>query len=191
MRYEIHITISNTSVLDYHKFNQYCRSIHGCKANLIELSKGEYPLQLMLTKRDTFETDNQALKWGNEMSSKAMKDGWDVTRLKVESPLTEGKSEYFEVHFNFHVYRKNRPDFHSFLEKNPQFLHSHNLVYRPLHYLSLREYYTPVGHGDYIPLYNKFLNAETLIKDFNLPLVETQFERVLIDTNPDIDKGWV
>jgi|ERR1700739_2050117 len=178
MKYELHITVEGESDKALvARFQDYCIASQLCKSNLIALSSGIYTPQLMLAKKTTFDSDDAAIEWGMRISEAIASEGFKPTRIKVESPLTEGLSAYYESHFKF---RSGTPvTFGGFLKSN-------NVLHDGIHYLSLRHYVV----GDVAGAFAKFESGK--VTTSKVPSFEgCHYERVIIDTNPQIDSGWV
>src|SRR5271166_1902183 len=93
--YELHITVAEK---DLEAFDKHCRTSLLCKANLIELNRGEH---VMLAKKGILNTDEEAFEWAEITKSFLEIAKWTPIRVKVESPLMAGPSRYFEAHWKF------------------------------------------------------------------------------------------
>lgn len=186
MFYETHVTVEEAPSLKLSLAFKHICELQGWKCNLIELSRGSFPLQLMLAAKKEVENDEAAIAWGGELADFCSKDGWNVVRIKVESPLVAVTPHaYFEAHYKFHITNADtKARFIEFATKEG-FLRSHNLFRRSLHYLSLRNYGTSAETANL-----QFDKGWYLIKGADLGFESAHYERVLIDTNPKIDEGW-
>jgi hypothetical protein len=196
--YELHITVAENSSLE--TFNEYCHTKLRCKANLIELSQGTYPLQLMLAKKGIVNTDEEALEWGDITKGFVEIAKWTPTRVKVESPLMPGPSIYFEAHWKFDLGMKRtglRPSIsqtdmvlalEEFALAYPGFLRSRNVGNSGVYYYSVRSYQPDFAVA--AALFDKYHRAVVDYIDFVVPLDGVHYERVLFDSNPSLDEGW-
>lgn len=196
--YELHITVAENDRLE--AFNDHCRSkALLCKANLIELNQGKYPLQLMLAKKGILNTDEEALEWGEITKGFLEIAKWTPIRVKVESPLMAGPSIYFEAHWKFDLNtpRQMRPKVSQddmkralgeFTVAYPGFLRSRNVGNSGVYYYSVRsyqpDYQVAAAHFD------KYHRRIVDYLDFVVPLDGVHYERVLYDSDPSIDAGW-
>lgn len=199
MWYEVHVTVEEqptlTQTIDFEKV---CREEFNCKCNLIELSSGKYPLQLMLAAKAAHKDDEQAAVWGMIFAKRLTDKGWNVVRTKVESELKKGTNAYFEAHWKFHLDGQQRfmefnhfiSVFNSPLEDAdpatwPKYMSSRNHLQEGVYYLSQRNY-----SGDYNAAKKQFDKASKQIEQYNLPLDKAHYERVLCDSFPGLDEGW-
>jgi hypothetical protein len=194
--YELHITVAENDQLE--SFEERCKGFL-CKANLIELNQGQYPLQLMLAKKGILNTDAEALEWGEIMSGFVGVTKFTPIRVKVEAPLGGGQVTYFEAHWKFDLGspREGRPkvsrdnmerSIEEFTASFPGFLRSRNVGRPSVYYLSQRAY-----HNDFDEAMVQFDSAHTQIVkylDFAVPLGGVHYERVLFDSDPSLDAGW-
>jgi hypothetical protein len=196
--YELHITVAENDRLE--AFDDHCRSKKLlCKANLIELNQGTYPLQLMLAKKCIVNTDEEALEWGDITKGFLEIAKWTPIRTKVEAPLGSGPAAYFEAHWKFDLDfpREGRPkvsrddmkrSIGEFTVAYPGFLRSRNIGRTGVYYLSQRAY-----HSDFDEAMAQFDLAHAQIVrylDYVVPLDGVHYERVLFDSNPSLDEGW-
>lgn len=194
--YELHITVAENDRLE--SFEERCKGFL-CKANLIELNQGKYPLQLMLAKKGILNTDAEALEWGEIMKGFVEVTNFTPIRVKVEAPLGSGQAAYFEAHWKFDLTcpREGRPkvswdnmkrSIGEFTVAYPGFMRSRNVGRPSVYYLSQRAY-----HSDFDEAMAKFDLAHAQIVrylDFVVPLDGVHYERVLFDSDPSLDAGW-
>lgn len=195
MLYEAHISIGKYPDRELAKrFHADITAAGFKKTNFLALSHGEFPLQLMLVDHKELFDDRVAMAWGVELSSKMLLMGYDVSRIKVESRLSPGKARYYEAHWKLNLQNTKQGDLlKEFLQLNPGWLYSWNVLREGLHYLSTRVYTSSApGYEEYVSKVanEQFIHREQQIKDFGLPLEGGHYERVLFDTNHELDRGW-
>lgn len=188
--YELHITVEKfPSITQTVDFGKYCQENLKCKANLIELSTGKYPLQLMLAQKHGLENDAAALDWASDYTALLRDyDHWDVVRVKVESALKKGPAIYFEAHWKFVLQSDDQiGTFNNFLvmHSGQGFLSSRNLLKDGVYYLSQRNYQV-----DHKAAERQFNAVSKKIELAQLPLEGVHYERVLTDSFPGLDEGW-
>ena len=186
--YELHVTVeehpSLTQTIDFEKL---CRETLNCKANLIELSGGKYPMQLMLAAKFGWNTDEGAMEWGRDMERILRLRGWNPVRTKVESALKPGPSVYFESHYKLLLPTDNDVQgLNQFVLLHPNtFLSSRNQLHDGVYYLSMRSY-----QPDHKVALKAFEAGRHLIEKA-LSLESYHYERVVYDSFPGLDEGWV
>lgn len=182
--YELHVTVLPERVLE---FASFCEKIKA-KPLYIQLQHGEHKDQLMLATTTMLPDDSAALAWANDYAD-MLRPHFSLSRVKLESRLTEGANEYYEAHWKLDG--KYDPNYWTcetfkFLNTHPELLFSRNLFDTRILYLSQRIY----GKTDPIAASHAF-NASGVAISFNgLPLVKTHYERCVYDDNPSIDAGW-
>lgn len=187
--YETHVTVEEHPTLKQAAdFASFANSI-SCKPLLIELSSGSFPLQLMLATRGQRSTDREAVEWGAQLENRVEQAGWKVVRTKVESPLMPGEASYYEAHWKFLLStEEDHQKWGGFLKQRSGFLASKNLFKEGLFYLSQRV--RPAQIDDYSFAQNAFDDGQLCFHADNLHSEGGHYERVLLDTNPALDKGW-
>jgi len=183
--YELHVTVQPDDVL---AFLAFCAKVK-TKPLYIQLNQGTHQDQLMLAQTHMLQDDKIAKGWADDYTN-TMKRGFNVLRTKLESRLTEGPNEYYEAHWKFD-FGKN-PNYWAcavldLRVRHPHLLHSRNLLDTRIHYLSQRIYNLadPVAAN---AIFNK--SGET-IATHGLPIQKVHYERVVLDSNPKIDNGWL
>lgn len=183
--YELHITVQHDDVL---RFANYCKDIKA-KPLYIQLSNGEHPDQLMLAAtHHELHTDAEALAWAEDRGH-WVETQFQVTRIKLESQLTEGPTVYFEAHWKLDINYAERSYWLgkvSPLCHELDLLYSRNLFAAPIHYLSQRIY----NCTDPLTAEIIFDDTSKAIQRAGLPLIKTHYERVIWDSNPTLDAGW-
>ena len=194
--YELHVTVEeHPTMLQANNFASLCQEL-GFKTNLIELSSGIFPLQLMMATKYNREDDGKALSYAMDVAGDFIARGWKPVRVKVETPVEAGTAAYYEAHWKFLIKteedRQNWDDFlkaRSWQSTHPEaFLVSKSLFKKGLFYLSSRIYNEPHWYAN-----NMFTDTESCIlrkSDLRKNLEGGHYERVVYDSNPQIDTGW-
>jgi len=181
--YELHVTVLPERIFE---FSTYCKGPNS-KALYIQLNRGLHKNQLMLATTAMLPDDATAKDWAKEFGQR-ISQSFEITRVKLESRLTEGPNEYYEAHwkldFLFGEDRENQID--EFLSDKPHLLRSLNLLNPRIHYLSQRIY----NSSDPLTSSRQFNASGVAINFGGLPLVKTHYERCVWDSNPALDYGW-
>ena len=182
--YELHVTVLPERVLE---FASFCEKIKA-KPLYIQLQHGESKDQLMLAITTMLPDDTAALAWTNDYAD-MIRPHFSISRVKLESRLTEGANEYYEAHWKLDG--KYDPNYWTcetmkFLATHPDLLFSRNLFDTRILYLSQRIY----GETDPIAASRKFNGSGVAINFDGLPLVKVHYERCVYDSNPSLDAGW-
>lgn len=173
-------------------FTDFC-GIHNAKAILIELAKGDFTHQPMLSKVAYAETLNQALSVGNMLSSQLQQGGFEVKRLKIEIPANRahelitspsGFSSYFEWHGKLSY---TAPD--DLIQLAVR--HKAHLSFNALsgqsdtRFLTLREYGTE-------QLFRGRVQALVRgLSEGDWRILKQEFEYCVYDNNAFLDQGWL
>lgn len=182
--YELHVTVLPERVLE---FASFCEKIKA-KPLYIQLQQGQHKDQLMLAATHMLPNDEAALAWATNYRD-IVAPHFGITRVKLESRLTEGPNEYYEAHWKLDC--KHDTEYWScetdkFLVEHPELLWSRSLFDTRILYLSQRIY----GETDPIAASHKFNGSGIAINFGGLPLVKTHYERCVYDSNPSLDADW-
>jgi len=181
--YELHVTVVPERIIE---FVSFCKSDQS-KALYIQLSKGSHKNQLMLATTAMLPDDPTAKRWAMEFGQR-VEQSFKVTRVKLESRLTEGSNEYYEAHWKLDfLFGDGENQLDEFLLDKPYLLRSLNLLDPRIHYLSQRIY----NCSDPLASSSQFNASGITINFGGLPLVKTHYERCVWDSNPALDDGWV
>lgn len=200
VNYEFHVTVEkHPTMKQANDFASFATAIK-CKPLLIELSSGRFPLQLMLAERSELSSDEAAIRHALALNDIVTAAGWKIVRSKVESTLMPGVATYFEAHWKLLLKNEDsRQKWTEFLKKTPGFLASKNIFERGKFYLSQRTYYDASAFPTDQHLFanNVFSDVERhqIIPTFGHKHAAQfdggHYERVLLDSNPGLDAGWV
>ena len=189
--YELHISVEeHPSIEQTVKFTEVCEEMLG-KCLLFQLANGDFPLQLMISRRSELNDDATAVKWARTQAEMIKQLGWNVVRVKVEAPFSSKtygpklNSMYTEAHWKFHLY--NNTNLRSWLDSRPElgFRHSWNVMNEGVNYLTARSQDLNVTR---VQTKLDQLGAELVVAGF-CP-VKVHYERVLYDSNLRLDHGW-
>lgn len=192
MQGEIHVTVEDfPTVKQANEFGEFCRSLGG-KPLLIQLAKGNNPLQLMIAYKVKVEDDESLLQAADALAIQIVNAGWHVVRVKTEAKLGTGTNQYFEAHWKWNLHpndavkvMQNVMDFAG----NGQLHHSRSLFNPRVHWLTAR------SKGDFADAGEEFDQLQSNM--FNLvgrkvweAMEGVHYERVIQDSNPRLDDGW-
>jgi hypothetical protein len=155
------------------------------KILLIELDEGaEYPFHLMVTANHQFETDKEAEEWAVNLRNIVASNDWHIERMKLEAQMGEGPGEYYEAHWRVGFLDSMIEKVISFTRRYPQFKYSWSLLDREKKYFTARYFeYEPSAAQKYFQELTNLLGS-------NFKVTKAETERVVIDTNPEFDRGW-
>jgi len=180
--FELHVTVLPQRILE---FAAFCKELQA-KPLYIQLDQGIHKNQPMLAATTMLPDDMSAKAWAMDYGE-LVAGHFPVSRVKLESRLTEGPNEYYEAHWKF-AFPNGDCDMalDIFVEDKPHLLRSYNLLDFRTHYLSQRIY----GSSDPLAGSDLFNASGAAIKLSGLPLVKTHYERCVWDSNPALDYGW-
>jgi hypothetical protein len=187
MNYEFHLTVEDSpSILQSSLFCDYVRDKIDGKTVFIELSNGKHPLQLMLGLGRHFEHDSEAIGFAHELSATVQKDGWDVRRMKVESPIdTDNPATYYEAHWKVLCYPDYiGKDLEAFCREQKLLL-SRNLFDKRHRLVSVRDYGISSLNAT-----ARFNSVSTRLELGGFNVTKFHYERVAFDSNRQLDEGW-
>lgn len=190
--FEIHITTNNFNSNCQADFIEFCR-IKGAKPLIIELAKGYFIKQPMLTKVIYANNLNAVLSTANEISSSMHRFNFSVKRLKIEIPsknyaaLNNYPSD-FDKYFEWHC--KVNYDNPSLLlvicEKHKAHLSLNALKNQGnTRFITLREFGTKSKFEERVAA---ILNE---LHDNTWTVLKQQFEYCIYDNNKFLDNGWL
>lgn len=196
MLYELHISVEERPTIDDAvRFSTVCEEMLG-KPLLLQLSNGESPAQLMMTRRSEFSdtfSDDTAIAWATTQAEMIQLQGWNVVRVKVEAPFaakTYGPplmSAYSEAHYKMYLNSAEVADLEEFLEQHPEFMYKHSWsVMEPgVNYLTVRS-----TEADLFEVFSLFTDRGERLTMAGFRPDKFHYERVLYDSNPGLDAGW-
>lgn len=189
--FEIHLTVQELSVEQAQCFTQFCEG-HEAKVMLIELARGNYRHQAMLSKVTNQENLEDALKIANTLSSKLSAIPLEVKRLKIEIPFYHAEqfrqpiddNHYFEWHGKVFYHH---PDQLRALCESYQAHLSYNALKgaNTTRFITLRVYDTQESFE------HQVAKLKVALTTAGWPIVKEQGEYCIYDDNVFLDKGWL
>ncbi len=189
--FEIHLTIGTLHTIDEAAFIDCCKAL-GAKPLLIELSRGTYQQQPMLSiviYANNFET---VLSKANELSRSLKDANFNAKRLKIEVPafhselFSEWESafdQYFEWHGKIN-YAGQKID--TLCQKHKVHLSVNSLKgAKEFRFITLREY------GSKALFENRVKGLLHDAQYENLLVHKQQAEYCIYDNNSYLDEGWL
>ena len=183
MIYEVHITVAE---------GQGVPHLFGTNTIRLELESGKNRVQTLVGAREEFSNDLEAIAWTFDLERELVERGYKIIRRKLEAPLTQYKFTplYSEAHwkfefekisdvFKFEDFRRSKEEY------DAEYLLSWSLDKKDKAWLTKRFY------GDNKYAYDFFLRADRAVQKNFFPLIPVHFEAVIVDTNLDLDEGWV
>lgn len=191
--FEIHITVANLPSHEQDRFVKFCRQ-HDTKPILIELAKGDFTQQPMLTAVVYAGTWEETLQTANDYTTLLNKSGFITNRLKIEIPANyaDGYEGYTQSSFNKYYEWHGKVNY-----INPDSLlelctdHNVHLSINALkhdtstRFITLREF---SNQPIFIDRITKLSNA---LKAGGWQLTKQQAEYCIYDTNCQLDNGWL
>jgi hypothetical protein len=179
--YETHITVRESVTLESARvFNEICKC-RGLKALFIQLSHGKHRNQLMAGLKSSAEDEQQVCLDAGFLAGEFHRSGWAVQRIKVESTLCPGLNRYFESHWKLQA---DTPIdvldrlCSSSLRWSKNVLTGH-------YYLTARSYdLDDRNAADFFDKLHQGISNQ-------LTVLAVHSERVILDTNPGLDQGWM
>ncbi|MDO8571453.1 MAG: hypothetical protein Q7R79_02145 [bacterium] len=186
MHYEVHITVETG---DIGKWVDFCGRL-GVKPLCIQLSTGEYSNQVMLALSRQCEREEIDAVVASLQSKIRLAD-YIILRTKLECPLNSGgdnSSVYDECHIKLLLTKEEGEDLEEYCRDLFLFTSTNVLSWKEgcqKWFVTTRSY-----SGDVIEAREIFQSALTAIQS-RFSVLRMDMERVLYDTWPEIDKGWV
>lgn len=184
--YEIHVTIDAIATSAWQAFEQRVASLGG-KAMVIELARGDTPLQPMLTLGKTGKLD-EVIRFAQTLSRELSQSGYQVLRCKIEQDANAGPEaahHYFEWHGRVEVLEADRLRLAEACREFGGHL-SHNTIRG-----SNQRYVTVRETGDYRQLAVRVADLRAAMSGQGWEVGRQQWERVVYDSNLALDSGWL
>lgn len=184
--YEIHLTVAAIATSAWQAFEQRLTSLGG-KAMVIELARGDTPLQPMLTLGKTGKLD-EVIRFAHTLSDDLSRFGYQVLRCKIEQDANagrEGAHHYFEWHGRVEVLETDRLRLAEACQEYGGHL-SHNAIRG-----SNKRYVTVRETDDYRQLALRVAELRAAMGEQDWEVSKRQWERVVYDSNLALDSGWL
>jgi hypothetical protein len=188
--FEIHLTTDVLTKKRQDYLINYCTK-NGLKPLLIELSRGNFMYQPMVSKVIYTDSIENALKLTFNLSDQLAKNNFSIKRHKIEVPAKfSNQFENISIHRNYSEWhgKINYINIESLLT----ICHKHQ-VHLSLNalknetsnrFLTLREYGTEIKFTDRVNQLTKELEK-------GWSILKEQYEFCIYDDNTIIDKGWL
>ena len=188
--FEIHLTIKNLSKERQGLFVDFCMQ-QNAKPLLIELAKGDFIHQPMLSKVVYEKELANVLSTASVLSNELMNEGLEVKRLKIEIPsdnwalFQNHKSEhYFEWHGKIPYERVN--ELLMLCQK-----HQVHLSFNALRNASDIRFITLREHGNKEQFESRISALKVDLETNNWPILKQQSEYCIYDNHQFLDHGWL
>ncbi|GAB5527331.1 MAG: hypothetical protein Roseis2KO_52030 [Roseivirga sp.] len=190
--FEIHLTTGDLPQEREQQFSTYCQSV-GAKALLIELSRGQYMQQPMLSTIVYANHLEAVLSEANTLSSGLEQHNFKAKRLKIEIPAFHAHKfadspSAFDRYFEWHgkISYTDVELIESLCQKHKVHLSVNALKNAPgTRFITLREYGSKARFEE---------RVQGLLKDFEikrLSINKQQAEYCIYDNNSRLDAGWL
>ncbi|SHH67173.1 hypothetical protein [Massilia sp. CF038] len=187
--HEIHLTTANIASAEWPAFEQFATDV-GAKILVIELARGNYPLQPMLTLAHDGDVD-AALVFAHGLAQQCSKH-YPVVRCKIEQALVVADTDastrpplYFEWHGRVPIAPSTRPQLSELSQRFGG--HLSNNVQRGSDncFVTLRE------TGAFAALAARVDALCAALSLQGWAPGKQQWERVVYDSNLSLDTGWL
>ena len=184
--YEIHLTVAAMATSAWQAFEQHVLSLGG-KAMVIELARGDTPLQPMLTLGKAGKLD-EAVRFAQTLSRELSQTGYQVLRSKIERDANanhESAHHYFEWHGRVEVLQADRSRLAELCQEYGGHLSQNALRGSTKRYVTVRE------TDDYPQLASRVAALCAAMGEQGWEVCKQQWERVVYDSNLALDSGWL
>lgn len=190
--FEIHVTTGFLPTDREQEFSKYCESV-GAKALLIELSRGEFTQQPMLSTIVYTDRLDSVLSTATTLSESLIEQKFGVKRLKIEVPAINAdmfldEPGDFDRYYEWHgkITYENTEELQEICQKHKVHLSINALKNEvQFRFITLREYGNKQRFEQRIHLLLKDL------KTGNWEVNKQQSEYCIYDNNSYLDKGWL
>ena len=188
----MHLTTGMLSLQEQEAFVNFCNQ-QGVKPLLIELSRGAHTQQPMISEITHLPSLEEALKLANHYSNELQKEGFEVTRLKIEVPATKASffaasGTHFKRYFEWHgKVNYTRVDDLLALCTTYEVHLSRNALKNEAdtRFVTLREY------GNYETFIHRRNQVISALIEGAWNLRKQQSEYCVYDSNVFLDNGWL
>jgi len=184
--YEIHLTIAAIATSAWQAF-ELCVTSLGGKAMVIELARGDTPLQPMLTVEKAGMLD-EVIRFAQMLSHQLFRSGYQVLRCKIEQDANasqEAPHHYFEWHGRVEVLEADRLQLAKVCQEYGGHLSQNAQRGSNKRYVTVRE------TNDYQQLAFRVDALRAAMGEQGLEVSKQQWERVVYDSNLALDSGWL
>ncbi len=188
--YEIHLTIAPLPTAHWPAFERYAASI-GAKPMVIELARGQYRVQPMLTLGRTGELDD-VIRFAQALAHRSAQLNYDVLRCKIEQDASacaaspdSSTCHYLEWHGRIVVAEPTRSRLAALCERFGGHLSNNAISGGDRRYVTLRE------TAGFASLAARVSALHIAISEHGWVISKQQWERVVYDSNLTLDLGWL
>jgi len=184
--YEVHLTIAAIAISAWEAFEQRAASLGG-KAMVIELARGDTPLQPMLTLGKAGKLD-EVVRLAQTLSHELSQFGYQVLRCKIEQDANandEAAHHYFEWHGRLEVLEADRLRLAEFCQEYGGHLSQNAIRGSNKRYVTVRE------TDDFRQLALRVAGLRAAMSEQGWEVGKQQWERVVYDSNLALDSGWL
>ncbi len=184
--YEIHLTVAAMATSAWQAFEQCVASLGG-KAMVIELARGDTPLQPMLTLGKAGKFD-EVVRFAKALSRELSAFGYQVLRCKIEQDVVgnrETPHHYCEWHGRVEVQEPDRMRLAEICQAYGGHLSQNAIRGGNRRYVTVRE------TGDFPQLATQVAALRAAIGAQGWEVSKQQWERVVYDSNLALDSGWL
>ncbi|MDQ1833382.1 hypothetical protein [Massilia scottii] len=188
--YEIHLTTAPFAAAQWPGFDRYAASI-GARPMVIELARGDHPVQPMLTLCRDGGLD-EVVRFSQALAGQAAQSGFEVVRCKIEQDASAhvlcvqgGRQHYFEWHGRMVVPEPIRRQLAALSEQYGGHLSNNAVRGGDIRYVTLREM------GDFAALRRRVAALADAIAAQGWVIGKQQWESVVFDSNLTLDSGWL
>ncbi len=191
--FEIHITTSDITEDQIHQFEVFCHSIEA-KPILIELSKGKFYRQPMISKVLKCKDKPSLEKLVTNLKSNFLTNGYEVVRTKIEVPPWHRKfvANYYQkeshTYYEWHgkVRLSNEPLISEICEKFDARLSRNTLKNdTTTKFITIRDY------GNEQAANTRIESLKKQLTEHQITIIKEEFEFCIFDSNESLDKDWI
>lgn len=190
--FELHITVDNLALDRQANFVDFCASKQS-KSLMIELSKGNFINQPMLSKIVYANNLNHVLFIATEISNSMKSQNFLVKRLKIEIPARDSDlfkyhSSHFDKYFEWHckIDYTQVDKLLELCEAHKVHLSLNSMKNEPnVRFITLREF------GEKPKFEQRIQWLLTDLQSGNWVILKQQFEYCIYDDNKFLDNGWL
>jgi hypothetical protein len=184
--YEIHLTVAAMATSAWQAFEQRVTSLGG-KAMVIELARGDIPLQPMLTLGKAGKLD-EVIRFAQALSHELSQSGYPVLRCKIEQDANAGleaSHHYVEWHGRVEVLEADRSRLAGICQQHGGHLSQNAIRGSNKRYVTVRE------TDDFRQLASRVAGLRAAMSEQGWEVGKQQWERVVYDSNLALDSGWL
>lgn len=192
--FELHLTTNFLNLNQIKLFEDFCDTIQA-KSIVIQLPKGQFQQQPMISKIIKVPTEKSLLETVQLLKEQFIKNDFEVKRTKIEIPIWEKPKtinffknqscQYYEWHGKVRVDNEN--SLQHIIQKYDGRL-SRNSLKKDIHskFITLRDY-----SDSEINIIQNINNLKAELLKNGINLIKEELEFCIFDSNELLDKGWI